>query len=70
MNIEKWIEEQTTKYKLALKDYQKKLEYAIAHENPEGVERAVSAVVKAQWYIDEILPVVRKYLPKKTAKKN
>ena len=68
MNIEKWIKEQTTKYELALKDYQAKLITAIEHENPEGVERAVSALVKTQWYLDEIIPVVKKYLTHKSAK--
>ena len=70
MNIEKWIKEQEKKYEIAIKDYKNKLEIAVQHENHEGVERAVSALVKAQWYIDEILPVVRKHLPKKTEKKN
>jgi len=68
MKIETWIEEQTKKYKIALKDYKNKLDIAIQHENPEGVERAVSALVKTQWYLDEILPVVKENLPKKTKK--
>lgn len=68
MKIETWIEEQKKKYDIAIKDYKNKLEIAIQHENPEGVERAVSALVKAQWYLDEILPVVKDHLPKKSKK--
>lgn len=68
MKIETWLEEQKKKYDIAIKDYKNKLEIAIQHENPDGVERAVSALVKAQWYVDEILPVVKDHLPKKTKK--
>lgn len=68
MKINQWLEDQKKKYDLAIADYRTKLIYAIEHENPDGVERAVSALVKAQWYVDEILPVVRKYLPKKSKK--
>lgn len=64
MKIEQWIEDQKKKYDLAIADYKNKLIYAIEHENPEGVERAVSALQKAIWYVDEIIPLIEKHMPK------
>ena len=69
MKIDKWIEEQKKKYDIAIKDYTKNLDNAISHENPEGAERAASALNKAEWYVDNILPLIEKHSIKKPKKK-
>ena len=35
------------------------LNEAIKAENPEGAEKFASALWKSQWYLDEILPLIR-----------
>jgi len=69
MKVDKWIDEQQKKYEQAVADHKKNLIYAIQHENPEGAERHTSALVKSQWYLDEILPVIKKYFVADTPKK-
>lgn len=68
MKMEQWIKEQKKKYEIAIKDYRNKLEIAIEHENPEGAERHASALNKALWYVDEIIPLIEKHMPKKSKK--
>jgi len=70
MKIEKWLEEQKDKYEIAIASYEKNLVNAIEHENPDGAERAASTLHKALWYVDEILPMIKSHIPKKTTKKD
>jgi len=71
MKIDIWIGVQKEKYEAALVDYKNRLVVAIKAENPEGVERAATALEKTQWYLDHILPLIEELVPvtKKTKKK-
>lgn len=62
--MEQWLHDQKDKYEIAIAEYRKGLDYAIEHENPEGAERAASALQKAVWYVDEIIPLIEKHMPK------
>jgi len=64
MKMEKWLQDQKDKYEIAIASYEKNLDNAIEHENPEGAERAASALQKAIWYVDEIIPLIEKHMPK------
>ena len=68
MDIDKWLQLQKDKYEDAIGSYEKDLVNAIEHENGEGAERAASALHKAIWYVDEILPLIKKHIPKKPKK--
>ena len=68
MEITKWLEEQKKKYKIAIADYEDKLDYAISHENPDGIERHASALIKARWYVAEVIPMIEEHLPNKPKK--
>lgn len=64
MKIKDWLEEEKEKYQVAIPTYEQKLKEAIEKENPEGAQRAASALQKANWYVSEILPLIEKYMSK------
>lgn len=71
MKMEQWIKEQKDLYKTAIADYEKGLDRAIEKENPMLTERAASALNKAIWYLDEIIPLIEKHMSKtKKSKKD